>query len=132
VKQEAAKVLKAGRYIAEITEAHEATSKAGNPMMVVKLLVEDEDGRQHMMTDYIVATAARLQKLAAATGQDTGEGKEIEAEACVGKTVNVQTYVQEAQGEYGPKAAVKSYSALASGQTSQAPQSATEKQDLPF
>jgi len=60
-------VLPAGEYPAELSEVHESTSKAGNPMHELKFSIFTDRGRV-IITDYISYPSAtwKLKKLARA------------------------------------------------------------------
>lgn len=50
-----AKLWKKGEYAFEIVDAAEKQSKAGHPMIELKLRISDGDGKNRMLTDYLVA-----------------------------------------------------------------------------
>lgn len=131
------KMLEAGEYTARITDATESQSKAGNDMLVIRLLVDGHESRTYTMTDYIVADNPRLPNLLRAAGMPNDEGAHVNPYALIGKVVRIETFIQPAKGEYGPKAVVKAYSALPTQSSAPTPPPpATEakkpEEDLPF
>lgn len=131
-------LLQPGTYVAEITKAEDTISKSsGRPMMVVELLADGPDGSQYLLRDYIVAKSHRLGQLAEATGQKSGVGEETNPDICVGKTVEIETFIDQGDDKFGPKAAVKAYKArYISSAAPTPPPPATEakkpEEDLPF
>jgi hypothetical protein len=88
--------LRPGYYKAEITDAIEKTSKAGNEMMELSLLVEEPKPYYGAtLRDYIVAgekTKWKVNQVLAAIGMslEEGESGELEPKHVVGKTVIVR------------------------------------------
>ena len=88
--------LRPGYYKAEITDAIEKTSKAGNEMMELDLLVQEPKAFYGgSLRDYSVAgekTKWKVSQVLAAVGMDLEEGEsgDLEPKHVVGKTVIIR------------------------------------------
>jgi hypothetical protein len=88
--------LRPGFYKAEITDAIEKTSKAGNEMIELGLLVEEPKAYYgSTLRDYIVAgekTRWKINQVIAAVGMrlEEGESGDLEPKHVVGKTVIIR------------------------------------------
>lgn len=92
--------LRPGFYKAEITDAIEKQSKAGNEMMELDLLVEEPKAYYgSTLRDYIVAgekTRWKVNQVLAAIGMrlEEGESGDLEPKHVVGKTVIVRVEME--------------------------------------
>ena len=106
-----AKLWKKGDYDFAIEDAAEKQSKAGHPMIEVKLRISDGKGKSRPLTDYLLAeTPEKLRHCCAALGllakYETGI---LADDDFVGKRGRLKLTVEKAKGEYGPKNAVADY-----------------------
>ena len=99
-------------YPFEVVAAFEKLSKAGKPMIELKLRVSNGDGRSRMITDYLVAQ--RLEKLrhaAAACGVlERYDAGSLSNADFLGKSGRLKLGVEKDKtGQYPPKNVVADY-----------------------
>ena len=106
-----AKLWKKGDYDFAIEDAAEKQSKAGHPMIEVKLRISDGKGKSRVLTDYLLAeTEEKLRHAASACGLlDRYETGSLAGAEFRGKRGRLKLIVEKAKGEYGPKNAVADY-----------------------
>lgn len=110
----AANLLIGGDYDFEVADAVEETSKAsGNDMVKLKLNIEDDEGRKHVVFDYLVGTDASMFKVrgfAEATGllaqYDHGE---LVASDMTGRTGKATIGIDDKNKAYPAKNVVRAY-----------------------
>jgi hypothetical protein len=154
--------LRPGFYKAEITDAIEKTSKAGNEMIELDLLVQEPKAFYgSTLRDYIVAgekTRWKINQVIAAIGMrlEEGESGDLEPKHVVGKTViirvefepdrkdaskewpRVKTYLwgdradEVDLGPDAPEPAAKSAPAVTNTAPAQDAQLELEDEDIPF
>lgn len=121
--------LPKGEYSAKIIEAEEKTSKAGNPMLVIKLEVYNED-RTKFITDYIVTGGENPQDwkvghLVAACGlPDSGA---LNCADAIDRYVRVKVKIKPAKGDYQEDNAIDDYLMKQAGDSTQAEASKTAR-----
>jgi len=122
--EETTQCLPAGEYYATVARAVEATSKAGNDMIVVSFAVYPPNGEVVEIKEYIVfpATGYKLKRLAQAIGKlDAFATGEFNASDYLGESLTVELTVQESE-KFGDQNKIKSFSAkLPGGKSSPAP-----------
>ena len=108
---ECSNLLPEGVYAFEILEAEDTQSKAGNDMLKLKLGVDDGNGSQHGVMDYLVeAVAYKLRHLADATGLlKQYEQGEMKADLLVGRAGQCKLAIAPAKDGYDAKNVVKDY-----------------------
>lgn len=129
-------LLEKGDYSFEVISAEDAVSKAGNQMMKLVLKVYDNDGKTHLVYDYLLeALAFKLKHFCEATGlNDKYEEGKLEVNDCVGKSGKVYLEIQES-GLYKPKNIVGDYIVLdksTEGKTPSNSQTTFIDDDVPF
>jgi hypothetical protein len=102
-------LLPEGIYPFEVAEASNQTSKAGNPMIKLKLLVYHEDSPR-VIFDYIMEKMPfKLKHFCKVTDQlQRYNAGTLEAHDCAGKTGSVKIAIEEATG-YPSKNVVQDY-----------------------
>ncbi len=115
-------LLPKGEYSAKIVEAEEKHSKAGNPMLVVKMEVYNED-RHKFVTDYIVTGGENPQDwkmghLVAACGLP--DGGTLNCSDIIDRYVRVKVKVKPAKGDYQEDNAIDDYLEKQAGDVTQA------------
>ena len=103
-------LLEEGEYRAEVIEAKDETSKAGNGMIHLQLRVFLADGSRRIVHDYLLeAMSFKLKHFCEAAGLDAKYAAgELAADDCKGKECMVHLIVQKQAG-YPPKNAVRDY-----------------------
>lgn len=106
-------LLPAAIYDFIIAEADDTQSKAGNDMAVIKLKIEDENGREHKIVDYLVSIdsmAYKIRHFAESVGLLAEYEKgDMPADFMLGRTGRCKLVVQPAKGEYRAKNTVADY-----------------------
>lgn len=102
-----------GVYDFLVVEADDKQSKVGNDMAVIKIKIEDSDGREYKIVDYLVAIdsmAYKIRHFAESVGLLTEYEKgDMPAEFFLGRTGRCKLAVQPAKGEYRAKNVVSDY-----------------------
>ena len=125
-------VLKAGEYDAEVLEATESRSKAGNDMLKIKLGVFRPSGSgQAWVWDYITETSFKLGQIMRASGMEKEylQGQ-VEADELVGKCFKVTLAVEAARGDFAERNGVKRYGGAVAKK--EAGSSEEAEDDIPF
>ncbi len=105
-------VLSPGEYPAMIEAAEEKTSKAGNPMLVVELIVYKQDGSSTIIRDYMVTGGQysadwKIKHLCQSAGLEvTGS---LECSHIIGRGVRVKLGIKPAEGKYDEQNKVLDY-----------------------
>lgn len=109
------KLLKKGEYDFEVLDADEKTSKAGHPMIELKLRVWNINGGR-VLTDYLLAeTPAKLRGAAAACGLlDRYETGSLSENDFRGKRGRLKLGIEKAKNGYPAKNTVADYVAVGS------------------
>lgn len=104
-------LLPAGTYPFQVLEATDKQSKAGNDMIALKLGIEDSNGSQRAVFDYLLeAMEYKLRHFAEAVGLlKAYEKGELHAEMLVGLSGECRIAIKAASGGYDPKNEVKDY-----------------------
>ena len=127
-------VLKAGEYDAEVLEATESRSKAGNDMLKIKLGVFRPSGSgQAWVWDYITETSFKLGQIMRASNMEKEylEGQ-VEADELVGKCFKVTLAVEAARGDFEARNGVKRYGAAAPKKEAGSSGDDEEGDEIPF
>lgn len=109
---EARGILADGVYDFEIATAEETVSKAGNPMIKIKLLIWDHNGNQRIVWDYLLTdNQFKILSLCIAIKMaDQYEKGEINAEQLTNKTGKVKIGTQkDTTGQYGDRNVAREY-----------------------
>lgn len=127
----ASNLLTGGDYDFEVAKAEEAESKAGNPMIALTLNIEGEEGRRHVVFDYLVGSDASMFKVrsfAEAVGllAEYNNG-EMPAEALPGRTGRAQIGIDDKNKAYAPKNVVRVYHKPAAGSNGAKPPALAKK-----
>jgi hypothetical protein len=105
-------LIEPGIYPFEIVEAEDTVSRAGNDMLKVKLKVFTPDGRERLVSDYLMeALEYKLAHFFESIGlySKYAEGA-VSAEDCWGRSGEVKIYTQiDKTGQYDPKSSVADY-----------------------
>lgn len=113
------RLLPAGEYDFTIMEAAEAVSKAGNPMLKLKLHVFDSNGMPFTISDYLMESVAfKLRHCAYAVGLAAQyESGDLLPAAMAGKSGKLDLVIREDKtGNYPPQNSVKDYIAPEAGE----------------
>lgn len=98
-----------GDYQATLTNVEDKTSKAGNPMQVWTFRAYHDDGREQLITDYVVIPAAtfKIKQLAVALGKKADfDGGTFQADDYINSDVTLELVVDQQDG-YDDKNKVK-------------------------
>ena len=133
-------LLPAGQYSFTIQNAEERTSKAGHPMIVVKLEVCDADGKTRLITDYLMESVAyKLRHFAYAVGLGSRyESGEMGAAEMQGLSGRCMIRIEPAKDNFNAKNGVKDYcrpdaeSAIQAPSRPAAPAPAASTDEPPF
>lgn len=102
-----------GEYDFLVADATDKLSAKGNEMVELKLQLEDGDGRQFVIFDYLVSIdsmAYKVRHFAETTGLlPQYEKGDLPAELMVGHTGRCKIGVQPAKGQYQAKNVVSDY-----------------------
>lgn len=106
-------LIPAGEYDFTVADAVEKTSKSGNPMIELNLIVF-VDGHQQYVRDWLLTSLVmqkyKVRHFCASTGllekYDTGE---LNARDCISRSGQLKLGIQEGKGNYGPQNSVKDY-----------------------
>lgn len=132
-----------GTYDFEVMEADDATSKAGNDMIVLDLMVYDSHGNNRKVRDWLVETvAAKLKDACRAVGLHAAyDGGNIAARDFVGRSGKLKLGTQTQEG-FDPRnkvtgyiptaAAVEAKRAVASTQARKAAMAGDLDDEIPF
>jgi hypothetical protein len=90
-------LIEKGVYNFEVINAKEAISKKGNEMIVLTLKIWDKDGKERILTDYILESFAfKLRHFCESTNLiDKYNAGELNYEDCISKSGKVEIIVQE-------------------------------------
>ena len=104
------KLWKTGVYDFEVLDAFEKTSKAGNPMIELKLRLSD-GVRTRIIWDYLLEeTPEKLRHACAVCGLlDKYETGVLSNDDFVGKTGKLRLIVEKGKGRYADKNAIADY-----------------------
>lgn len=110
-EEECSNLLVEGTYPFEILEAEDTQSKAGNDMLKLKLGIDDGNGSQHGIIDYLVeAVAFKLRHLADTVGLlKEYERGELKADMLVGRAGQCKIVVTPAKDNFAAKNSVRDY-----------------------
>lgn len=111
-----------GEYPAQIIEAEEKMSKAGNPMLVVKLEAYHGDAHK-FITDYIVLGGEHSQDWKIghlAVACSLPKNGELRPEQIIGRLVRVKVKVKPAKDAYPEDNAIDDYLSVVAGDVTQA------------
>jgi hypothetical protein len=138
----AANLVAAGDYDFEVADAKEETSKGGNDMVKLKLNIEGEEGRRHVVFDYLVGTEASMFKVrgfAETTGMlpqyDRGD---MDPSEMIGRTGRATIAIDDKNKAYAPKNVVRAYlkaDAKTNGSAAMPPRASSRHpidDDIPF
>lgn len=110
-----------GEYPAQVIEAEEKTSRAGNPMLVVRLEAYHGDAHK-FITDYIVLGGEHSQdwKLGhLAVACSLPKNGELRPEQIIGRLVRVKVKVKPAKDAYPEDNAIDDYLSVVAGDVTQ-------------
>lgn len=108
-RKEKDELLTDGEYDAIIERIEETMSRAGHPMLAIRLSVEG-----HMVMDYVVAseaTAWRVRRFCEGLGLDYDSGA-IDTAALEGARIRVHVTTEPASGDWPAKNRIDSYSGI--------------------
>lgn len=129
-----------GEYPFEVLDATPEVSKSNNEMIKLKLKVFDQEGREHVIFDYLLeALSWKLKHFCKATGLlDDYEAGVLDHLKCIGKSGYVKIIIQKGNvnpsgGHYADKNSVKDY-IFAESENKPFPKPTTDFKDdeLPF
>lgn len=106
-------VLPPGEYPAQVLSAEEKKSKAGNPMLVVKLNVwNTATGGEQKITDYMIQGGEysadwKIRHLVASSG--LAVSGDLNPSELVGRNLKVKLKIKPAKGDYQESNAVSDY-----------------------
>lgn len=105
-------LLESGQYEFEVIEALEKISSKGNQMIHLKIKILN-DGKQHIIYDYLVATDNMMFKIKhfceTASLRDKYAKGSLSCSDCLGKKGLADIDLQEAEGTYSAKNFVVDY-----------------------
>lgn len=109
-EEEVIGLLKPGEYAFQVKNAEDAVSKAGNAMIRLTLAVWDDQGKERIITDYLLAALMyKVKHFCDAVGlEDKYQQGKFEAIDCVGKSGRCKIKIDEQDG-YAPKNSVQDY-----------------------
>lgn len=109
-------LLPEGIYSFQVIKAEEKISKSNNEMIVITLKVWDKDGRERLLTDYLLDSfAKKIKHFVKVTGlENKYELGSITAEDCLNKIGDVHVIIQKGNpkpegGFYSDKNSVNDY-----------------------
>lgn len=107
---EAIGLLPDGVYDFQVKTAEQCTSKKGNPMIKLGLIVWDKEGREHHVNDYLLEIMKyKLKHFCDATSlDDKYQAGSFDASDCIGKSGRCKLKIEESEG-YAPKNSVHDY-----------------------
>ncbi len=106
------RLMAAGEYDFEVNSAEDTTSKNGNEMIKLELRIWDDQGRERILTDFLLEKmAAKLRHFSDSAGiLNQYEQGAMSASACERKQGRVKIAIEEDKtGQYPPKNVVKDY-----------------------
>jgi hypothetical protein len=122
-----------GEYDFLVVSAEDKLSSKGNEMAVVKLQMEDSEGRNFTITDYLVSIdsmAYKVRHFAESVGLLAEYEKgDLPATYMEGRTGKCKVGVKPAEGQYSAKNIVTDY--IGTGAT-EAPAKQLEDDEIPF
>lgn len=102
-----------GEYDFAVVDATEERSKSGNEMVKLKLQLEDKEGRNFTIFDYLVSTenmAYKLRHFARSVGlMEKYEAGDMAAEYMTGRVGKCKVGVKAATSEYPAKNVISDY-----------------------
>lgn len=141
-KEEAlsAGLLEKGNYEFTVIAAKEKESKAGNPMIEILIKIWGENGREHLLYDYLMESVEhKFRHFFYSIGMgEMSEKGEVDCELLKGASGVCKIYIKEDKtGQYSPKNSVADYilnnhNSDNSVDTKMQPQKNFEDDDLPF
>lgn len=106
-------LLVAAIYDFEVIGAEDTTSKSGNDMAIAKLLIVDNEGKSHKITDYLVAIesmAYKIRHFADSIGLlPLYEKGDLPASMMIGRTGRCKIIITPAKDGYRAKNTVSDY-----------------------
>lgn len=131
-----ANLAPAAEYDFDVLSAEDLYSKAGNPMIKVKIgLYVGDKVRNHVYDYLLAAMEAKLRHFCDTTGLlSRYESGQLEAADCVGRSGRAKIVIEPAKGSYAAKNVVRDYvcrSAKPLSQNQQGPDPVDEG-DIPF
>ena len=134
--KDAEQVIPAGHYEAFVQSCEEKTSKNGNEMFEVRWKVYADEGRELIISDYIVSPKMiwKLKKLCRLWGlMENFEAGSVSPEDILGNSAMVEVKVDPPKGGYDEKNSIKGYAPLPDGTTpKRSAEPAKTSDDVPF
>jgi hypothetical protein len=109
------RLLPKGDYPFVVKACQQKISKSGNPMIEVQLSIKDDNGREHLIFDYLMESVAfKLRHFFVAVGmEDDYMSGTINPAKAIGRSGIAKLFIQEDKNKiYGPKNAVQDYSSM--------------------
>jgi hypothetical protein len=133
-REELNNLLPKGEYKAMVQSAEEKQSSSGNPMIVLKLEIYDDEGNKRIITDRLILIESMMWKLydfcESAGIMDRYDAGDVSAYNCMDKSVHCKVVQKEAEGDFPAKNEIKSYF-LPKSSTSHVPAAAPVKRAAP-
>jgi hypothetical protein len=109
-EEEVLNLLKPGVYDFQVKTAENSTSKKGNAMIKLTVVVWDKEGNEHYITDYLMASLMfKLKHFCDTVGLEEKYNQgQFTAEDCLNKSGKCKIRIDEA-GEYPAKNSIQDY-----------------------